>query len=155
MPDQTPQLTEARAGQPIYKHIVRLSTIAAVIFALLCIFPVVAVRGAGLLAGEAAKNLEGGERIAMLALSALASAQVAPHLPLCAVNATACAAVATVSRTVGSKAARRLIAASAVLAVVASAAASLWMCRINGVPLRVFVSILSDLFDSGILGLLT
>jgi hypothetical protein len=151
MPDQTPHLTEARAGEPIYNHVVRLFIIGAVIFALLCIFPVVAVRGAGLLAGAMAKNLEGGEKIAMLALSALATAKVTPHLPLCAVNATACAAVATASRAVGSKAAKWLIAIFAVLAAIASAAASLWMCRINGVPLRVFVSILTDLFDSRIL----
>jgi len=151
MPDESTVLTEARTAHPIIWIFLRTLIIAAVVFVLISIFPAAAVRGAGLYAGAMAKNLEGGEKIAALALSGLADAKVTPHLVLCAVNAAACAAVAGIRRAVSSKAAKLILAVLMALAVIASAAASLWMCKINGVPLRLFVIILSDLLNSGIL----
>jgi hypothetical protein len=142
---------EKRNFQISYRQASIFLVAAVLYFALLCLFPVALVHGAGTAAGFAAKGLEGGAQIAALALAGLAGAQVTPQFALCAASAAVCAILLTARRSLQSAAVRRSLAVLAALVTIAGLALSAWRCKINGVPLGTFAAILSDLLKSGIL----
>lgn len=124
---------------------------ALLLFALFSVLPLLAVRGAGTFAVHAAATLGGGAKIAAEALSGLSDARVTPNFPLCAVCAAICAALIRKSRASAGGPARGLGVALTVFIAISASALSVWAGKINGVPVRVFLSILSDVLNSGLL----
>ena len=134
-----------------FKQVMLFLVAAALYFTLFLLFPVVLVLGAGLISGYIARWLEGGAQTAALALAQLSRAQVSPSHALCGAFAVFSAALSVAKRRVRSVASWRQLTVLIVYAMISGFTLSVMLCKVNGVPMRVFIGVLTDLLGSGVL----